>query len=146
MRGEPDEEAGTRRGLYNPYPRGKTARGGLLAVAALVAAAAVAHERLAVQGASMIPTLRPGDRLVVRRWPRRLAPGALVVVTDPRDPLRLMVKRVAAVHGDAVTLLGDNPAASTDSRTWGPVPARAVRGRVVYRYAPAERTGRLRDV
>jgi hypothetical protein len=43
-----------------------------------------------------------------------------------------------------VTVVGDNPDASTDSRVFGPVPRGAVVGRVVYRYGPEGRTGRVR--
>lgn len=116
----------------------------MVGAAALAVAAAAAHQRLVVHGHSMAPTLAPGDRLLVRRWPTRLATGTLVVVADPRPPGRLVVKRVATVHGDAVTVLGDNPAASTDSRAYGALPRSAVRGRVVYRYAPPGRAGRPR--
>ena len=104
---------------------------------------AATHDRFVVEGASMAPTLSPGDRLIVRRRPCRPTVGALVVVADPRAPARLVVKRVAAVDTGGVTVHGDNPAASTDSRTYGPVPTSAVRGRVVYRYAPQGRAGRL---
>ena len=94
----------------------------------------------------MRPTLLPGDRLVVvRPWRRRLRPGDVVALRDPRQPARLMVKRVAAVDratGD-LTVAGDDPAASTDSRHFGPVPSALVRGRVVYRYAPPERAGAM---
>jgi signal peptidase I len=55
-----------------------------------------------------------------------------------------MVKRVALVDGDTVTLLGDNPDRSTDSRAFGPVNRERVRGRAVYRYWPVDRRGRLR--
>jgi signal peptidase I len=48
----------------------------------------------------MLPTLRPGDRLRIdvrgsRTHPPR--PGDLVVLVDPEDPHRWIVKRVAAV-------------------------------------------------
>jgi type IV secretory pathway protease TraF len=56
---------------------------------------------------------------------------------------RLLVKRVAATDGETVTVHGDNAAHSTDSRHIGPLPRSAVRGRVVYRYAPSARVGRL---
>jgi nickel-type superoxide dismutase maturation protease len=98
--------------------------------------------RVVVAGSSMAPTLLPGDRLLVRRT-RRVRPGDLVVVPDPRAPDRVVVKRAAAVGGETVTVAGDNPGASTDSRTFGPVPRSSVRGRAVYRYAPADRIGRL---
>ena len=52
-----------------------------------------------------------------------------------------MVKRVASVDAGGVTVVGDNPTASTDSRRFGPL--RAVVGRPVYRYHPAERAGWL---
>jgi nickel-type superoxide dismutase maturation protease len=96
-----------------------------------------------VAGDSMRPTLDPGDRLVVIRIGRRpVRPGDLVTVPDPRRPERVMVKRVAAVTGGSVVVEGDNPAASTDSRTFGPVPTSTLGGRVVYRYWPEGRRGR----
>ena len=75
----------------------------------------------------------------------RLRAGEVVALRDPRRPDRFMVKRVAEVDRDAglLTVLGDNPEASTDSRAFGPVPRRAIVGRAVYRYCPAGRAGRL---
>jgi len=103
--------------------------------------------RLEVSGESMLPALRPGDRVLVvgglGPWRPRLRTGDLVALADPRDPARLMVKRVAALAGDRVDVRGDNAAASTDSRHFGPVDRAAVVGRVVYRYHPEERRGRL---
>jgi nickel-type superoxide dismutase maturation protease len=115
------------------------------AVAAMLAVRLV--ERLRIAGESMVPTLRPGDRvLLVRRlgrwWPA-IRPGDLVALADPRVPERLVVKRVAGVDGVGVAVLGDNTAHSTDSRHFGPVERRAIRGRVVYRYHPEDRRGRL---
>lgn len=95
----------------------------------------------------MRPTLEPGDRVLVVRLPRwaRLVPGVVVAVTDPRAPERLLVKRVAAVRTDGgVVVHGDNAAASTDSRTFGPVPRGSVWGIAWCRYAPPERAGRIR--
>ncbi|MCU1450328.1 MAG: Signal peptidase [Acidimicrobiales bacterium] len=94
----------------------------------------------------MRPSLEPGDRLlVVRRRRRRLRSGDLVALTDPRQRDRTMLKRVAVVDPAqaTVTVLGDNRAASTDSRTFGPVPLELVRGRAVYRYWPEHRRGRI---
>ena len=89
----------------------------------------------------MRPTLRPGDRVLAVRC-RRPRPGDLVVLADPRVPARTLVKRVAAVGPDGIAVVGDTPSASTDSRTFGPVPS--VWGRVVYRYGPPERAQRFR--
>ncbi|HVM00755.1 MAG TPA: nickel-type superoxide dismutase maturation protease [Egibacteraceae bacterium] len=113
-----------------------------LAAGAVLVGAAAAHGRFVVRGESMTPTLEPGDRLLVRRWPARARPGDLVVVVQPGPPDRLVVKRLAAARSSRLTVLGDNPAASTDSRHYGDLPRGALRGRVVYRYAPAERSGR----
>ena len=101
--------------------------------------------RVEVVGDSMLPALAPGDRLLVVRGGRaeRAAVGDVVAVTDPRTPARTLVKRVAARGPEGVTILGDNPAASTDSRALGPVAAAAIRGRAVYRYFPESRRGRL---
>jgi len=99
--------------------------------------------RVAVNGDSMRPVLEPGDRLLVVGL-LRFRPGDVVAVADPRDERRVMVKRVSAVDAAGVTVLGDNPAASTDSRTFGPVPRALVLGRAVYRYWPEARRGRIR--
>lgn len=103
--------------------------------------------RLQVAGESMAPTLLPGDRVLVWRGLGPLRPpiriGDLVALVDPRDPDRLMVKRVAGLAGTEVSVRGDNEAASTDSRQFGSVTAAAIRGRVIYRYLPEERRGRL---
>jgi len=89
----------------------------------------------------MRPTLVPGDRLVVLHS-RRARPGAVVVVDGASVGRSTMIKRVSGVGPAGISVLGDNPAASTDSRHFGAV-AR-ISGRVVYRYHPAGRTGRVR--
>lgn len=93
-----------------------------------------------VEGDSMLPALQPGDRLLVLRS-FRVQVGDVVAVHDPRVPTRTVVKRVAGVGPNGVTVVGDNAAASTDSRAFGPVPMAAIRGRVVYRYLPETRRG-----
>ena len=94
----------------------------------------------------MSPTLLPGDRVLVYRGigplKATIRPGDLVAVTDPRQPGRMMVKRVAGFTAGGVVVHGDNAAASTDSRHFGPVDPAAVSGRVVYRYHPEARRGR----
>ena len=112
---------------------------------AAVAVALVRTRRLIVIGNSMLPGLFPGDRVLVIPT-RRVRPGDVVAVFHPTNPARLLVKRVAAVDRAAgtVTVVGDNPGASTDSREFGPVPRRCVVGRAVYRYAPPGREARLR--
>lgn len=96
-----------------------------------------------VRGRSMLPTLRPGDRLIVVRSARPARAGEVVLALDPRDAGRELVKRVAFVGPDGVTLHGDNPALSTDGRTFGALPAGAIRWRVIARCWPLGRAGRL---
>lgn len=108
------------------------------------AVAATRLDRVTVTGLSMAPALLPGDRLLVLRT-RRMRVGDTVVVRDPRDPSLEVVKRVTALGPDgALTLRGDHAAASTDSRTYGPVPRALVIGRAIYRYAPPTRTGPIK--
>ncbi len=84
-----------------------------------------------VQGPSMVPALRDGDALLVRRA-RTGRPGDVAVVRFGNDPA-LYVKRLAYPVEGGWWVLGDNRYASTDSRTYGP--ARLV-GRVLLRWWP----------
>jgi nickel-type superoxide dismutase maturation protease len=88
-------------------------------------------DRLVVSGVSMTPTLYPGDQLLLLRT-RHARAGDLVVVRDPREPSREVVKRLVRVtaEGDLV-VAGDNPEMSTDSRIYGPVPRDHLVGRAV---------------
>jgi signal peptidase I len=100
-------------------------------------------QRFRVEDTSMRPLVQPGDRLLVCVWsrPRR---GDLVVVRDPEHRSTFLLKRVASVepNGD-LTVRGDNPNVSRDSRHFGQVARRLVVGRAFYRYLPATRRGRL---
>ena len=107
-------------------------------VTALVAGLSLLR-RVEVTGDSMLPTLQDGDRVLALRC-TRARPGELVVVRDPRSRHRLLVKRVVAMKAGRAIVKGDNRASSTDSSVFGPV---RIEARVVYRYAPEERTGRI---
>lgn len=98
--------------------------------------------RLAVRGESMRPALEPGDRVLVAP-PWRVRPGDVVALDDPERPGALVVKRVASVADDRVMVHGDRHELSVDSRHYGAVPLRSVRGIVVYRYQPPHRAGRV---
>jgi nickel-type superoxide dismutase maturation protease len=84
-----------------------------------------------VEGPSMVPALRPGDALLVRRTDR-IRPGQVVVVRFPGVPGLAVKRAVRAVPG-GWWVVGDNPAGSTDSRQLGPA---TVVGRVVLRWWP----------
>jgi nickel-type superoxide dismutase maturation protease len=115
----------------------------LLAVLLAVRALRRMADVVEVRGRSMAPALRPGDRLVAVRLRRPPRVGEIVLATDPRDPRRELIKRVSGVGRSGVRLRGDNPAASTDARTFGAVPTGAIEWRVVGRYWPPGRIGRL---
>jgi signal peptidase I len=96
----------------------------------------------------MAPTLVPGEWLLVERRSYARRPprvGEIVLAADPREPTRELIKRVILVDEPAgtVDLRGDAPHASTDSRTFGALPISAVRWRVLARYWPVTKTGRL---
>ncbi|MFB9883697.1 S24 family peptidase [Planobispora siamensis] len=90
--------------------------------------------RVRVEGDSMLPVLRPGDWLWVRRGARVRA-GDLVLARLPGNPSQLIVKRAAWPQGDGWWLESDNQRAGgrRDSWDFGAVP---VVGRVVARYRP----------
>jgi nickel-type superoxide dismutase maturation protease len=108
---------------------------GALAVTYLVVLACN-RSLVEVRGDSMVPTLWAGDRLLtLPSWLLRPHPGRIVVARDPRDPSRVLVKRVHRPVGrDHLDVRGDDPDASTDSRIYGPIPRRAVRRVVVARW------------
>jgi nickel-type superoxide dismutase maturation protease len=115
----------------------------VLAGASLASLASLIRlHRLEVTGHSMEPTLEPGDRLLLLKT-RRVRAGDLVVLPDPRVPARMVVKRVVLASAGGLTVRGDNAAASTDSRQFGVVPRTSIRGRVIYRYFPESRRGRI---
>jgi len=97
------------------------------------------RRRFRVVGASMEPVLKPGDVVFVdtgayrREGPRA---GELVVARHPYRTDAYLIKRVASVADPGQCLLaGDNPAESTDSRSFGAVSADGILGRVTSRLA-----------
>ncbi len=81
-----------------------------------------------VEGDSMAPTLTDGQ-LVIGRQTRELVAGDVVIISH--NGLE-KIKRIEHHEGDLVYLLGDNPAASTDSRTLGWLPAKTILAKVIW--------------
>jgi signal peptidase I len=88
----------------------------------------------------MVPTVRSGDRLLVRRVRRSapVRPGDVVLARFPTRPDLLVVKRVRRAVPGGHWVEGDNPLVTDDSRAFGTA---VVVGRVVVRLWP--RPGRL---
>jgi phage repressor protein C with HTH and peptisase S24 domain len=92
-----------------------------------------------VTGPSMSPTVRSGERLLVRRrTPDAVRPGDVVLARFPSRSDLLVVKRVRRAVDGGHWVEGDNPFVTDDSRAYG---AAIVVGRVVARVWP--RPGRL---
>jgi phage repressor protein C with HTH and peptisase S24 domain len=81
----------------------------------------------------MVPTLRDGDALLVRRGGRAVRPGDVVVATFRARPGLLVVKRAVRACDGGWEVRGDNPLVTDDSRAYG---VADVVGRVVLRYWP----------
>lgn len=92
-----------------------------------------------VRGRSMEPTLRDGDRLLVRHGgPPRI--GAMAVVRLPDGTVA--VKRVTRREPDGWWVERDNPAVGVDSWAVGAIPDDDVIARVVARIWPLRRHAR----
>lgn len=86
----------------------------------------------------MIPTLAPGERLLVR------LDGPIVIgdiVVFKRDS-QFDVKRVLRIDTEGIFVQGDNDLVSTDSRSYGLIPFEDVLGTVTYRLWP--KPGRIK--
>lgn len=107
--------------------------------------------RVLVEGESMLPTLGPGDQLLCVRG-GRIRRGDVVVLRPPSHGFE-MVKRVVGLPGEILTrdgreerlgpdeylVVGDNPAGSTDGRSFGPIRRADIAGIVRFRYLPEPR-------
>jgi phage repressor protein C with HTH and peptisase S24 domain len=91
-----------------------------------------------VTGPSMVPTLRHGDAVLVRRGGRPIRPGDVVIAVFRSRPDLLVVKRAIHPVDGGWWLSGDNGLVTDDSRAYG---VADVLGRVVARYWP--RPGRV---
>jgi phage repressor protein C with HTH and peptisase S24 domain len=109
---------------FDPTTEGLPAGKGAISV--------VRWQRVEVSGPSMVPTLRHGDVLLVRRGPRA-RPGDVVLARFRSGPDRLVVKRAVRATDGGWWLASDNPFAGGDSESHG---VADVLARVVFRLAP----------
>jgi len=95
------------------------------------------YQRVRVQGASMSPTLRDGESVLVEpdaRLQRSPQVGDIILARHPYLAGVKMIKRVTRIEDDgACFVVGDNES-STDSRAFGALPQSLLLGRVVARF------------
>ena len=87
----------------------------------------------------MAPRLRPGALVVAEPLGEAavLRPGQVVVARRPDRPQVEIIKRIHSIDAaGTIFLVGDNPAASTDSREFGAVSRAQILARVRWRYWP----------
>jgi len=99
-----------------------------------------------VPSVSMEPSLKPGDKLLALKIGGFGRGDIVVFGAPPRAATACgvggtFVKRVIRLTHDSAVVMGDNRPESCDSRVYGPVPRRNVKGRVFFVYWPPSRWG-----
>jgi len=107
-----------------------------------MARALLPWQRVLVVGPSMVPTVRSGDALLVRRG-AGIRSGDVVLATFRALPDRMVVKRAVRPVGDAWQVASDNPFAGSDSAVHG---LADVHGRAVLRLRRGWWPGRIPDL
>ena len=138
------KERSTRRGFW----------GWLLLIVAVICCNFFVVRIAIVYGASMEPTLKQYDFVLVWQWNYQPNRGDIVVTTAENELGQSIIKRVAAVEGQTVTyeqdgktvelivskgqvfLMGDNRSQSVDSRKLGCFDIEEIRGKVILRIFP----------
>jgi phage repressor protein C with HTH and peptisase S24 domain len=77
----------------------------------------------------MLPVLRSGQLVAATALFKKLTPGTVVVI---RHNDLEKIKRVQKVKKDSIFVIGDNPLASTDSRSFGWLDVESVIGKIIW--------------
>ncbi len=80
----------------------------------------------------MEPSMKEGDYVIVSRLHGGFRSGDIVVLMHPLAGIYI-IKRIKEVLHGSVFLLGDNTAASDDSRSFGTVKTSKILGKVIYK-------------
>ena len=96
-------------------------------------------EIVRVAGNSMLPAYADGDRILIKYRSSDLQPvhvGEVVMIEREGE---LMIKRITRYEIGShtgvgmITVEGDNKDESIDSRSWGAIPSRFVKAKVLFR-------------
>lgn len=91
------------------------------------------YQEYRVEGDSMLPSLKDGDKVLVRP-PKHLQSGDIVVANHPFRNTTI-IKRIREISTSGKLFLrGDNPDESTDSRTFGEIDRKEVLGKAICRW------------
>ena len=82
-----------------------------------------------VTGSSMVPSLSAGRLVYATNLYAMLSRGDFVIIWHQGLE---KIKRIQAIDGDKLYVVGDNQLASTDSRAFGWLDRNAVRGKVIW--------------
>lgn len=95
------------------------------------------RKRLEVLENSMLPTLKPGDIILIDENAYKTEKpklGDVIVAHHPYRQNFLLVKRIANLESDdTYFLVGDNSSVSNDSRSFGSINLTAILGKVTSR-------------
>lgn len=89
--------------------------------------------RFRVQDGSMEPTLKSGDYVIVNRLSyvfRKPSLGDVVVVRNPEDKEKFLIKRIQEIKNSEYFVIGDNKELSRDSRHFGAIKKDLLIGKV----------------
>ena len=84
-----------------------------------------------VFGDSMIPTLYEGDLLIYKPFNHQsneIEVGNLIILRLPVQEEVLIVKRVFSINSNHIEVRGDNESYSIDSREFGPISYKQIKG------------------
>ena len=84
-----------------------------------------------IVGKSMAPRLKPGKLVLATPWHRKLKPGQVVILEHHGKEKIKRIERIDTKKGQ-LYVIGDNLDASSDSRHFGWITQKAVRGRVFW--------------
>lgn len=85
-------------------------------------------KRFTVSGNSMLPTLKPGQDVLVSCWFNKYRIGDIVVI---RHESKEVVKRISKIDDRRIFVEGDNKIESTDSRKFGWIDKKDISGKLI---------------